>query len=79
MNMAKKEFKVGEVFQCGLVKLKVEETKKPTSCEGCFFWSVKFPSCDYYMEALVGLCDKRRKDEKDVIFVKVEEWVITKV
>lgn len=71
--MAKKEFKVGETFQCGLVKLRVEQSKKPTSCVGCFFWKENFPMCDDFAESLVGKCDKRRKDKTDVIFVKVEE------
>lgn len=71
--MAKKEFKVGEVFQCGLVKLKVKETKKPTSCEGYFFFGENFPDCDDYMETLVGKCDRRRQDRTGVIFVKVED------
>lgn len=33
--MAKKEFKVGDVFQCGLVKLKVEKPEIGL-CKGCF-------------------------------------------
>lgn len=33
--MAKKEFKVGETFQCGLVKLKVEEAEKVGTRTGC--------------------------------------------
>lgn len=72
-NMAKKEFKVGETFQCGLVKLKVEPSKKPTSCVGCFFWNENFPMCDDFAEAFVGKCDISRKDKTGVIFVKVEE------
>lgn len=36
--MAKKEFKVGEVFWCGLIKLKVEKVRCIASwCDGCFF------------------------------------------
>lgn len=29
------EYKVGEVFQCGLLKLKVVESPNPPSCTGC--------------------------------------------
>lgn len=34
--MKKKEFKVGEVFQCGLIKLKVEKASKDCLCNRCF-------------------------------------------
>lgn len=71
--MRNKEFKVGEVFHCGLVKLKVAETNKPTSCEGCFFYNENFPMCDDFAETFVGKCDKSREDKIDVIFVKVED------
>lgn len=33
--MAKKEFKIGEEFQCGLIKLKVEEEDE-SSCLNAF-------------------------------------------
>ena len=36
--MAKKEFKVGEIFQCGLVKLKVVKQEKIGTCTGCVTW-----------------------------------------
>lgn len=36
--MEKKEFKVGEVFDAGLVRLKCVEASAPDSgCEGCIF------------------------------------------
>lgn len=36
--MEKKEFKVGEVFDAGLVRLKcVEPTAPNAGCEGCIF------------------------------------------
>lgn len=36
--MEKKEFKIGEVFDAGLVRLKcVEPTAPDAGCEGCIF------------------------------------------
>lgn len=68
--MAKKEFKVGETFQCGLVKLKCVKAEE-TICEGCFLDDI----CEFYSQcnALIGCCDASREDKTDVIFVKVEE------
>ena len=34
--MEKKEFKVGEVFQCGLIKLKYVEQRTGLGCYDCF-------------------------------------------
>lgn len=68
--MAKTEYKVGEVFQCGLVKLKCVKAEG-TICEGCFLYDI----CDFYSQcnALIGCCDTSREDKADVIFVKVED------
>lgn len=67
--MAKKEFKIREVFQCGLVKLKCEKYKingKGISCNDCYFgWECK----DVAGECSAG----SREDKTDVIFVKVED------
>lgn len=69
--MEKKEFKVGEEFQCGLVKLKCVKQEKGLGCSSCFFDN--FSSC-FSLTPLTGECDKRvREDKTDVIFVKVEE------
>lgn len=67
--MAKTEYKVGDVFQCGLVKLKVEEANMG-SCEGCY---LDYLGCYGQLRDIVGLCDNSRKDESNVIFVKVED------
>lgn len=70
--MAKTEFKVGEVFQCGLVKLKCVKSEKLTSCNGCFC-SAKDEPCKANVR-IFGKCDARsREDKTDVIFKKVEE------
>lgn len=68
--MKKKEFKVGEVFQCGLVKLKVE--KERNGCVGCVFVGVG-EACKI-AGLLAGNCIAgEREDATDVFFVKVEE------
>lgn len=68
--MEKKEFKVGETFQCGLVKLKVEEERN--GCVGCVFTGVG-DACKI-AGLLVGNCIAgEREDATDVIFVEVEE------
>lgn len=63
--MKKKEFKVGEVFQCGLIKLKC--VKDDNSCDHCYFKGV----CKY--EVTGGCCSEDREDKTNVVFVKVED------
>lgn len=68
--MAKKEFKVGEVFQCGLVKLKC--VKENHGCRGCLLDE----ECDCYgqLRTIVGECSGiTREDKTNVIFIKVED------
>lgn len=68
--MEKKEYKVGETFQCGIVKLKVSNLCD--SCRGCFFDKIMSDGED--CKLLVGECNGiRREDGTDVIFVKVED------
>lgn len=50
--MEKKEFKVGEVFDAGLVRLKCVDAPEPDlGCEGCIF------NDPHYMR--VGRCSRR--------------------
>lgn len=67
--MAKKEFKVGEIFQCGLVKLKC--IKSDSVCEGCYLNDFFYNGEE--CRAFVGDCTQDREDKTYVIFVKVEE------
>lgn len=68
--MAKKEFKVGEVFQCGLVKLKCVKQEEGLDCVGCFFEDC----CMFALGKIFGECSSReREDKTDIIFVKVED------
>ena len=63
------EFKVGEIFQCGLLKLKVVEASNPPSCIGCDL--DVFADCYGQLYSLVGLC-RERKDNKNVVFKIVD-------
>lgn len=70
-NMAKKEFNVGETFQCGLVKLKVVKQKKIGTCTGCDLLGLEY--CTAVQEFIGSCYHADRQDKTDVIFVKVEE------
>lgn len=66
--MAKKEFKIGEVVQFGLLKLKCVEAKQKGYCTGCYFEDIPCRA------ELLGNCSpKMREDKQSVIFVKEEE------
>lgn len=70
--MAKKEFKIGEVFQCGLIKLKcVESIDELNPCKECVLAS--HVGCVGAIGILGGCSAFNREDETNVIFVKVEE------
>lgn len=66
-KMAKKEFKIGETFQCGLIKLKVVESD--VFCDDCYF---RETGC-INLKNILGLCSLDREDKTNVIFVEVEE------
>lgn len=68
--MKKKEFKIGEEFQLGLKRLRVEEG---SACERCYFgWLCMNNDVD--IADIVGYCTPvGRKDNKMVIFKEVEE------
>lgn len=68
--MEKKEFKVGEVFDAGLVRLKCVEASAPDSgCEGCIF---NYFTCGA-VEVIAGPCNQaEREDNRDVIFIKAD-------
>lgn len=71
--MAKKEFKIGEVFQCGLAKLKVQKAKEKgrKGCIGCVLNGSGH--CHFAEDYFGGCTSEEREDKTDVIFVKVEE------
>ena len=63
------ERKIGEVFELEGKKLQVRESHR-YSCDGCFFNG----HCEHSSNPIIGLCEKdQREDEKDVIFVEVQE------
>lgn len=73
--MGKKEFKIGEVFQFGLVKLKCVKSEN-NSCENCFLLRVcTAMKCDlrFHISA-VGYCGaSKRSDGQSVVFIKSED------
>lgn len=68
----KKEFQIGEVFQCGLVKLKVKEAiSNKYNCEECFFDGFCNNSIN---NKIIGDCiGEFREDGKNIIFIESEE------
>ena len=63
------ERKIGEVFEFEGKKLQVRESHR-YSCDGCFFNG----HCEHSSNPIIGLCEKdQREDEKDVIFVEIQE------
>lgn len=74
--MKKKEFKIGDTFQFGLIKLRVEEREEYccNCCKGCYFLDNDDLQCGEEIEKLAGYCSSSvRSDGKNVAFVKVEE------
>ena len=68
--MSKTEFKVGETFQLGLVKVRVVK-EDVNSCSKCIFNGTILCGNIY---SLTGSCfSDKREDRQDVIFVKVED------
>lgn len=68
--MEKKEFKVGETFTAGLVRLKcVEPTAPNAGCEGCMF---NYFTCEA-VHVIAGPCSHaEREDNRNVIFIKAD-------
>ena len=69
--MEKKEFKVGEVFDAGLVRLKCVDAPEPDlGCEGCIFND--HITCGS-VDVVAGPGNHvEREDGKDVIFIKAD-------
>lgn len=68
----KKEFAIGETFQFGLIKLRVEKADINSTfpCDDCFF---NKRECNKLMDA-IGNCNWADNEEKvNKVFVKVEE------
>lgn len=66
------ERKVGEVFDFNGESLQVMESKDG-SCKRCFFCTHHFPCMHEDDRKITGQCiDFRRSDQKDVVFVTVE-------
>lgn len=70
-----KEYKIGETFQYGLVKLRCIKApceSRFESCYRCVFYDDWNDTC--LGDRFVGECERReREDKTDVIFEEVEE------
>lgn len=64
----------GKTFPLGCKKFMVLENDEDTMCEGCFFDEV-YRHCGQLAKDnfIPGCCWENRKDEKNVIFVEVED------
>lgn len=67
-----KEYKVGDKFQFGRVKLRVEEVSE-TSCVGCLFRRYPGNVCGAITDFTGSCAMNNRVDGNNVIFVKVED------
>lgn len=68
--MEKREYKIGETFQCGITTLKCVKEINNRGCNGCFFEELCTRACS--ISRLVGNCScGEREDEEDVIFIEV--------
>ena len=67
----KTEFKIGEEFQFGLIKLKcMKEQGNDDPCQGCYFNDNFEPLC--HSDIVGDCCKLDRKDKTGVIFVRVD-------
>ena len=75
--MTREEFEnlgVRETFQLGCRKFTVVETDEDTMCEGCFFDETNIHCTKLARDNFIPECYwENRKDEKNVIFVEVED------
>lgn len=69
--MAKKEFKVGEIFKFGLMTLKVEKEKGELSCCKCIFNHTYL--CGNINEFTGSCFSDEREDKQSVIFVRIND------
>lgn len=70
--MTKKYIEVGEEFQFGLVRLKCEKADDEDACKGCFFNEYNYNTC-MLLDNFLGSCGrKRRDDNNNVIFIKID-------
>ena len=79
--MGKKEFKIGEEFQCGLTRLKCIEKNNDSAvyefdyseCGSCVFRELWYVDCNI----ITGKCSRsNRSDKTDVIFIEVKDETI---
>lgn len=64
------ERKIGEIFECSGVKLRVEP--EICVCKGCYFKCDSFKLCTQY-KSVIGECQKSSRSDIGIIFKKVED------
>ena len=67
-----KEYKVGDEFQFGRIKLKAVEVSE-TSCAGCLFRRYPGNACGAITDFTGSCAMNNRADGNNVIFVKIGE------
>jgi hypothetical protein len=72
--MGKKEYAIGERFECGLIGT-IETVAGNDDCDGCIFHHLSTYDCsDGIVRVMVGqCCGNYREDGKEVMFKKVEQ------
>lgn len=72
--MEKKEYKIGETFQCGLANLKCVSQEAGTGCNNCFFIRCCTPLGMDCIDKIVGNCAAfERTDKTNVVFIEVKD------
>ena len=64
------ERKIGEVFECDGVKLRVEEERR--GCKGCYFQRKKKGWC-ISLKEIIGECMDSMRNDTGVIFIKIDD------
>lgn len=67
------EYKVGEVFQFGKIKLKCVENMEDDPCSGCVFLDSHISICESLPKFIGECCYLSRNDRKSVIFIEAKE------
>ena len=66
----KTEYKIGNKFQFGLIKLQCVKAKN--KCEGCYLDYTDI--CSFAISSCIGNCkSEKRKDKQNVIFTEVKD------
>lgn len=66
------ERKIGDIFTLGVNEFKMLESKNEF-CFECYFYKCGHNCSDSIVRETIGVCeDSKRKDKKNIVFIKVE-------